>query len=56
MVNTGGSVWKAKLDREQLRQIAVDGQTTQYDADVIARSESGKIAVSDEPVSISIKG
>ncbi len=55
MEKVGGSTWSATLSPEDLRQLAVSGQTMSYQAQVIATNESGNIGTSADPVSISVK-
>jgi hypothetical protein len=49
------STWVADLNQSQLRQLAVNGHTMKYDANVIAKDNKGLTAVSGTPVEISIK-
>jgi len=51
----GGTTWRAELSKEQLKLLAVSGQTMRYDANVIATNANGQVAMSREPVEISIK-
>jgi len=55
MEHVEGSTWRAKLSRNQLERLAVSGQTTKYEANVIARNTKGEITVSEKPVTIAIK-
>jgi hypothetical protein len=50
-----GSTWRASLTPEQLKTLAIGGQTMTYDAEVIAKNEDGMTAVSKEPVRIAVK-
>jgi hypothetical protein len=56
MQNISGTTWTATLTQEQIRTLAVGGQTTTYEVNVIARNEDGQIAVSKKPFEVAIKG
>ncbi len=55
MTHVGGTTWSASLSPEQLKVLAVGGQTINYTANVIARNEDGQTAVSQDPVTVSVK-
>ncbi|HLD98990.1 MAG TPA: hypothetical protein VJB59_01960 [Bdellovibrionota bacterium] len=55
MTNIGGTTWRATLTPQQLRQLAVSGQTMQYDVNVIARNQKGQSITSQEPISLAVK-
>jgi len=55
MKNIGGSTWRAELSAEQLKKLAVGGQTMQYQVNVIAKNADGQTAVSREPIQVSVK-
>ncbi len=55
MTQVGGTTWQANLTPEQVRMLAVGGETMKYEANIIARNEDGRIAVSQEPVTISVQ-
>lgn len=55
MEHAGGSTWQATLTPEQLRALAVAGETMRYEASVIARNEDGLITVGPDPIEIRIK-
>jgi hypothetical protein len=49
------STWQADLTQEQLKQLAVNGHTMKYEANVIAKDDKGLTAVSAKSVEIAIK-
>ena len=55
MEHVGGTTWRAELSPDQLKTLAVSGQTMRYDANIVARNTEGQTAVSKEPVQISVK-
>ena len=55
MQNIGGTTWRAQLSSEQLKTLAVGGQTIKYDVNVVAKDEDGMTAVSKEPINIAVK-
>ena len=55
MENVEGTTWRATLTPEQLKRLAVNGKTLQYDASVIATNEWGDTAISAQPIQISVK-
>ena len=55
MTNIGGSTWRAVLTPEQLKQLAVGGQTMNYQAQVIATNEDGITNVSQQALNVSVK-
>ena len=55
MQHVGGTTWRAQLTPEQLKLLAVSGQTISYDATIIARDENGKVAMSKDPVKVAVK-
>lgn len=55
MDHVGGTTWRAVLTPEQLRSLAVAGETMNYDANVIARNEDGLSTVSADPVEIEVR-
>jgi hypothetical protein len=55
MEHVQGSTWRAMLSPEQVKTLAVGGQTTRYDANVIARNQDGQTASSKNPVEIVVK-
>jgi hypothetical protein len=55
MENMGGTTWRATLSTEQLQLLAVTGKTVRYEANVVASNDKGQTAISQTPVTISIK-
>ncbi|MBC7692246.1 MAG: hypothetical protein H7222_10795 [Methylotenera sp.] len=55
MTHVGGTTWTAHFTAEQLKVLAVGGQTIAYDANVIARNEDGQTAVGAETVKVAVK-
>jgi hypothetical protein len=55
MSNVGGTTWRAELSTRQLQMLAVSGRTMKYEANVIAKNEEGRTAISREPVQVAIK-
>ena len=55
MENVGGTTWKAELTPQQIRTLAVGGETMSYEANVVARNKEGMVAVSPTPVEITVK-
>jgi len=55
MQNVGGTTWKATLSPEQVKALAVGGQTMRYEANIIARNEDGDMSVSSDPVEVAVK-
>jgi hypothetical protein len=51
----GGTTWRAELTKDQLKLLAVSGQTMRYDANVIATNANGQVGMSREPIEIAIK-
>lgn len=54
MKHVNGTTWRAELTPQQLKTLAVGGQTITYQANVIARNENGQIAVSREPIDVAV--
>jgi hypothetical protein len=55
MEKVEGTTWRATLSTEQLQLLAVTGRTVRYEANVIANNEKGQTAISQVPITISIK-
>ena len=55
MENLGGTTWRAVLTPEQLQLLAVTGKTVKYEANVVANNDKGQTAISQTPITISIK-
>jgi hypothetical protein len=55
MENIGGSTWRAQLTPRQLEMLAVSGRTTQYAANVVAKNQEGKTAMTRNPVQVAVK-
>lgn len=55
MQHVGGTTWRAQLNPDQLRTLAVGGQTVRYDVNVIAENDDGQVAVSKEPLTVAVK-
>ncbi len=49
------STWVANIQPDQLRQLAVNGHTMKYEANVIAKDNIGQTAVSRTPIEIAVK-
>jgi hypothetical protein len=49
------STWVADLTQEELKQLAVNGHTMKYEANVVAKDTSGQLGVSKSPIEISVK-
>jgi hypothetical protein len=52
----GGTTWRASLTPQQIKTLAIGGQTTTYEVNVIARNQDGQVAVSKKPLEVAIKG
>ena len=55
MEHIGGTTWRAQLTPEQLKTLAVGGQTMRYEANVIAKNEEGQTATTSQPVQVAVK-
>jgi hypothetical protein len=55
MKRLAGSTWHAVLTPDQLRKLAVTGQTMKYDANIIAMNDNGETSTSRSPLQIAIK-
>lgn len=55
MEHVGGTTWRAKLTNEQIRRLAIGGETVGYQANVIAWNEDGQVAMSERPIEVKIK-
>lgn len=55
MEHVAGTTWKVQLSNDQLKKLAVAGQTITYDFEVIAANENGEISSNREPVQVAIK-
>ena len=55
MENLGGTTWRATLTPEQLQLLAVTGKTVRYEANVVASNDKGQTAITQAPITISIK-
>jgi hypothetical protein len=54
MSKMSGTTWRAEISPDQLRQLAVNGQTMKYDATVIATNDKGETSQSNEPIQITV--
>jgi hypothetical protein len=55
MKNVGGTTWRADLTPKQIQMLAVSGKTISYDANIVARDADGKVSLTQNPVTVSIK-
>lgn len=55
MEKVAGTTWRAVLSPEQLKTLAVSGQTMRYQANVIATNENGQVATSPTPLDVAVK-
>ena len=55
MNNVAGTTWQTQLSANQLKRLAVSGQTMRYQAEVVATDSQGRTATSKSPIDISIK-
>ena len=55
MEQISDTTWRAVLNPQQLRLLAVSGQTIKYDANIVARDENGQVAVNEKPLVIAVK-
>ena len=55
MTQVTPSTWMATLTQDQLKQLAVNGHTMKYEANVIARDSVGQTGISQKPLEIAIK-
>lgn len=55
MENVGGTTWRARLTPEQLKKLAVSGQTIKYETEVVAKNSQGLTATSEKPAIVAIK-
>jgi hypothetical protein len=55
MKQLNSSAWEAELTPDQLKELAVNGTTMNYQANVIATDSKGKVAMGESPVTISVK-
>jgi hypothetical protein len=54
MKQVSPSTWVAELAPNQLKQLAVNGHTMRYEANIIARDNAGQTAVSKQPIEIAV--
>jgi hypothetical protein len=54
MQKVNGTTWRAQLTPEQLKTLAVGGETMKYEANIVARNADGQIAVSPDTVNVAI--
>lgn len=52
MQHVAGTTWRGTLTQEQLKKLAVTGQTMHYEANISAVNERGQTAVTPKPVPI----
>lgn len=55
MEHVAGTAWRAQIPEQTAQRLAINDQTTKYEANVYARNADGEVGVSREPVEISIK-
>lgn len=55
MDQLAGTTWAAQLTPEQLKELAVAGQTMKYAANIVATDANGNVAISPQPVNILVK-
>lgn len=55
MQHISGTAWRAELTPEQLKTLAVSGQTMKYDAQIIAKNQDGQTAVSKSPITVAVQ-
>jgi hypothetical protein len=55
MTHVRGSTWSAELTAQQLKMLAVNGQTIKYQANVVAESSDGRSASTQNPITVAIK-
>ena len=55
MTHVRGTTWKAELSPQQLKTLAVAGETMSYEANIVARDKAGAIGVSSEPVDVVVR-
>jgi hypothetical protein len=55
MTHLNGNIWRAELTDKQLQKLAVEGQTMNYEAYVMASDKDGKMSASPKAVTISVK-
>lgn len=55
MEKLAGTTWHASLSPQQLKQLAVSGQTMKYDVNIIATNQKGESATSQQPVQVAVK-
>ena len=55
MHQASASTWVADLQPQQLKQLAVNGHTMKYEANVIARDNQGQTGMSAKPLEIAVK-
>lgn len=55
MNQLAGTTWEASLTPDQVKQLAVAGQTMHYQANIVATDADGRVAVTQSPIDIAIK-
>ena len=55
MEKVGGTTYRGELSSDQLKQLAISGQTVEYKAQITARNENGVIGMSKEVAELEIK-
>ena len=55
MHNIGGTTWEGRITQKQLSMLAVAGKTMNYEANIIAKNEAGQTAVTESPITVSVK-
>jgi hypothetical protein len=54
MQHVSGTTWRAELSPDQLKTLAVAGQTMRYDANIIVTNADGQVAMSPSPVQVAV--
>lgn|GEM_PF-1616303 len=55
MEHVQGTTWRAKLSDEQIKQLAINGQSMHYEGKVIAKNDKGLVAFSQTPVDLTVQ-
>ncbi|OFZ18615.1 MAG: hypothetical protein A2X94_01605 [Bdellovibrionales bacterium GWB1_55_8] len=55
MEHVSGTSWRAEIPTETVQRLAINNQTTTYQANIYARNADGEVGVSREPIDIAIK-
>lgn len=55
MKHVAGTTWQTELTPDTLKQLAVNGKTMKYKANIVAMNGQGQTGVSSKPIEIEVK-